>query len=85
MGAQPLLKIENLVKHFHVRLGAFGERSATVYALDNINLDIMEGETLSLVGESGCGKSTTGFHHPQPLQGDLGQGGLQGPGSGDAR
>ncbi|APO78510.1 oligopeptide ABC transporter ATP-binding protein (plasmid) [Rhizobium etli 8C-3] len=61
MGAEPLLKVENLVKHFHVKLGAFGERSATVYALDNVNLDIMEGETLSLVGESGCGKSTTGF------------------------
>ncbi|MGO8256645.1 ATP-binding cassette domain-containing protein, partial [Rhizobium ruizarguesonis] len=61
MGAQPLLKIENLVKHFHVKLGSFGELSATVYALDNVNLDIMEGETLSLVGESGFGKSTTGF------------------------
>ncbi|ACM29973.1 oligopeptide ABC transporter [Rhizobium rhizogenes K84] len=61
MSAQPLLKIENLVKHFHVRLGAFGERAATVYALDNVDLEIMEGETLSLVGESGCGKSTTGF------------------------
>ena len=41
MGAQPLLKVENLVKHFHVKLGAFGERSATVYALDNVNLEIM--------------------------------------------
>jgi peptide/nickel transport system ATP-binding protein len=61
MGAQPLLKIENLVKHFHVRLGAFGERAATVHALDDVSLDIAEGETLSLVGESGCGKSTTGF------------------------
>ncbi len=61
MGAEPLLKIENLVKHFHVRLGAFGEKAATVYALDDIDLSIMEGETLSLVGESGCGKSTTGF------------------------
>ena len=61
MAAQPLLKVDNLVKHFHVKLGAFGERSATVYALDNVDLDIMEGETLSLVGESGCGKSTTGF------------------------
>ncbi|HLP69402.1 MAG TPA: oligopeptide/dipeptide ABC transporter ATP-binding protein [Rhizobium sp.] len=61
MAAQPLLKIENLVKHFHVRLGAFGEKAATVYALDDIDLSIMEGETLSLVGESGCGKSTTGF------------------------
>ncbi|TCL72860.1 oligopeptide/dipeptide ABC transporter ATP-binding protein [Rhizobium sp. BK251] len=61
MGAEPLLKVENLVKHFHVKLGAFGDRAATVYALDNVDLDIMEGETLSLVGESGCGKSTTGF------------------------
>ncbi|MDO9418078.1 ABC transporter ATP-binding protein [Pararhizobium sp.] len=61
MAAQPLLQIENLVKHFHVRLGAFGERAATVHALDDVNFDIFEGETLSLVGESGCGKSTTGF------------------------
>ncbi|MEZ2219046.1 ABC transporter ATP-binding protein [Rhizobium sp. RCC_161_2] len=61
MSAQSLLKIENLVKHFRVRLGAFGERAATIYALDTVDLEIMEGETLSLVGESGCGKSTTGF------------------------
>ena len=61
MSAEPLLRIENLVKHFHVKLGAFGERAATVYALDDVSLDIQEGETLSLVGESGCGKSTTGF------------------------
>jgi peptide/nickel transport system ATP-binding protein len=58
---QPLLRIENLKKHFPVRLGAFGERSATVHALDDASFDIIEGETLSLVGESGCGKSTTGF------------------------
>ncbi len=61
MSAEPLLRVENLVKHFHVKLGAFGEKAATVYALDDISLDIHEGETLSLVGESGCGKSTTGF------------------------
>ncbi|HTM76810.1 MAG TPA: oligopeptide/dipeptide ABC transporter ATP-binding protein [Devosia sp.] len=61
MTGQPLLKIENLVKHFHVRLGAFGERVAVVHALDDVNFEIFEGETLSLVGESGCGKSTTGF------------------------
>jgi peptide/nickel transport system ATP-binding protein len=58
---QPLLRIENLKKHFPVRLGAFGERSAVVHALDDASFDIVEGETLSLVGESGCGKSTTGF------------------------
>ncbi|MBI4921469.1 MAG: ATP-binding cassette domain-containing protein [Devosia nanyangense] len=56
-----LLRIENLKKHFPVRLGAFGEKAATVYALDDASFDILEGETLSLVGESGCGKSTTGF------------------------
>ncbi len=84
MGAQPLLKVENLVKHFHVKLGAFGERSATVYALDNVNLDIMEGETLSLVGESGCGKSTTGFTILNLYKATIRQGRLQGPGSGDA-
>ncbi|CAI2931786.1 ABC transporter ATP-binding protein [Aminobacter niigataensis] len=61
MAAEPLIKVENLVKHFVVRLGAFGERGATVHAVDDVNFDIFAGETLSLVGESGCGKSTTGF------------------------
>ena len=61
MDGQTLIRIENLVKHFDVRLGAFGERAARVHALDDVNFDIMRGETLSLVGESGCGKSTTGF------------------------
>lgn len=61
MQGEPLIRIENLRKHFYVKLGAFGERAATVYALDDVNFEIIEGETLSLVGESGCGKSTTGF------------------------
>jgi peptide/nickel transport system ATP-binding protein len=61
MSAAPLIRVEGLVKHFPVRLGAFGERSAVVHALDGISFDIEEGETLSLVGESGCGKSTAGF------------------------
>lgn len=56
-----LLEIRGLQKRFDVRLGAFGERSASVHALDDFSLDIIEGETLSMVGESGCGKSTTGF------------------------
>ncbi|WP_163264312.1 ABC transporter ATP-binding protein [Chelativorans alearense] len=58
---EPLLQIEGLTKHFHVRLGAFGEREAVVHALDDVSFDIMPGETLSVVGESGCGKSTAGF------------------------
>ncbi len=61
MGAEPLLRIENLQKHFPIRLGAFGESSAVVHALDDASFEIIAGETLSLVGESGCGKSTTGF------------------------
>jgi peptide/nickel transport system ATP-binding protein len=56
-----LLQVKGLTKHFAVRLGAFGEREALVRALDDFTVDIIEGETLSLVGESGCGKSTTGF------------------------
>ena len=50
---QPLIQVENLVKHFKVGAG-------TVHAVDGISFSIMEGETLGLVGESGCGKSTTG-------------------------
>lgn len=61
MSAEPLLRIENLKKHFPIRLGAFGERTGIVQALDDASFDIIEGQTLSLVGESGCGKSTTGF------------------------
>jgi peptide/nickel transport system ATP-binding protein len=58
---EPLIRITGLKKHFDVALGAFGERAARVHALDDFTADILEGETLSLVGESGCGKSTTGF------------------------
>jgi peptide/nickel transport system ATP-binding protein len=61
MSAEPLIRVDGLVKHFPVRLGAFGERRAVVHALDDISFDIEEGETLSVVGESGCGKSTAGF------------------------
>jgi peptide/nickel transport system ATP-binding protein len=61
MRAAPLLQVEGLTKHFPVRLGSFGERAATVYALDDVTVDVEAGETLSVVGESGCGKSTAGF------------------------
>ncbi|MCF7944513.1 MAG: dipeptide ABC transporter ATP-binding protein [Spirochaetia bacterium] len=56
-----ILSVKNLKKHFPVKLGAFGERSGIVHAVDNVSLDIFRGETIGLVGESGCGKSTTGF------------------------
>jgi peptide/nickel transport system ATP-binding protein len=57
----PLITIKGLSKAFPIRLGAFGDKAAVVRALDDFTATIIEGETLSLVGESGCGKSTTGF------------------------
>ena len=58
---QPIMRIKNLVKEFPIKIGAFGEKSAIVHAIDGVSFDIYKGETLGLVGESGCGKSTTGF------------------------
>jgi peptide/nickel transport system ATP-binding protein len=59
--AEPLLRVEGLSKHYHSRVGSLGQQSVTVYALDDFTLDVQRGETLSVVGESGCGKSTAGF------------------------
>ena len=58
---QALIRVEHLVKHFPVRLGAYREKKWIVHAVDDISLDVFQGETLGLVGESGCGKSTTGY------------------------
>ena len=58
-GSAPLLDVRGLVKHFPIRRGFLRRTVGTVKAVDGISFDIREGETLSLVGESGCGKSTT--------------------------
>jgi peptide/nickel transport system ATP-binding protein len=58
---KPLVVVENLVKYFPIKIGAFGGESAVVHAIDDVSFSIYQGETLGLVGESGCGKSTTGF------------------------
>jgi peptide/nickel transport system ATP-binding protein len=57
---KPLLSVSNLVTRFDVRRGVLGRVSGRVHAVENISFDLRAGETLALVGESGCGKSTTG-------------------------
>jgi len=56
-----ILKVENLKKYFPVKAGVFKRTVANVLAVDDVSFEIKKGETLGLVGESGCGKSTTGM------------------------
>ena len=59
-GLTPVLSVKNLVTRFAIRSDLFGRVTGAVHAVENISFDLFQGETLSLVGESGCGKSTTG-------------------------
>jgi oligopeptide transport system ATP-binding protein len=58
--AEPLLRVKNLKKYFPIRGGLLSREVARVHAVDDVSFEILPGETLGLVGESGCGKSTTG-------------------------
>src|SRR5213596_3626216 len=60
MAETPLLRVKNLKKYFPIRGGLFSREVARVHAVDDVSFEIIKGETLGLVGESGCGKSTTG-------------------------
>jgi oligopeptide transport system ATP-binding protein len=59
-GSVPLVEVRDLVKHFPVRGGVLQRTVAVVQAVDGVSFDIQRGETLGLVGESGCGKTTVG-------------------------
>ena len=58
---QDLVRVENLTKYFPVRAGLMQRIVNWVKAVDDISFTVKQGETLGLVGESGCGKSTTGL------------------------
>ena len=71
---EPLMQIKNLKTYFPIRNGFFGGISDHVKAVDNVSFDVYPGETLGLVGESGCGKTTIGrtiIRLEEPTEGEM--------------
>ncbi len=73
-GPAPLLRVTDLVKHFALKKDVFGRGGGVVRAVDGVSFDVRAGETLGVVGESGCGKSTTArllMHLIEPDRGEI--------------
>ncbi|UOF90721.1 dipeptide ABC transporter ATP-binding protein [Fodinisporobacter ferrooxydans] len=71
---KPLLEVKGLKKYFPVKTGFFNKTTGNVRAVDGVDLQVMPGETLGIVGESGCGKSTTGrsvLRLLEPTEGEI--------------
>ena len=71
---EPILKIKNLKTYFPIKNGFFGGVTGHVKAVDGVNFDVFPGETLGLVGESGCGKTTIGrtiLRLEEPTEGEM--------------
>lgn len=74
MTSEPILSVRNLKKHYPLKAGLLGRQVGSAKAVDGISFDIYPGETLGLVGESGCGKSTAAtsiMHLEEPTDGEV--------------
>ena len=67
-GADPLLEVRGLKKHFPIRSGVLQRHTGDVKAVDGLDFSLGRGETLSLVGESGCGKTTVAASGARPRE-----------------